>query len=499
MNIHRFSALVFIFLFVNSVAVSAMRFPESIDTPDYRPGEVHRGGLQNADGNGFMISKTSDGKWLCEGINTKGQCNIPPGLETYEVRYLQNGKDFVVAHLENNTVMAWGNNDLGQCDVPKGLSDVDQVAVTEDSVAVVLLNGSVRTWGNPAYNQTRPPSLNNAVFISSGSHHYAVLTSDNKVVTWGDDSFGQSTVPSDLEGKKIIRITTGGYHTIAITEDSMVYAWGDNSRGQCTIPRDVGMVREISAGKFYSLIHLENETLLEYGSLTQWGRKTGPVSIPFVKETNFRDFETGVQENIAVTDLGEVLVWLWDDSDIIFNPPEDRQDAFLVPVQGNFGLKRISDGDILKLPARSFIYDKICSSPGMSFNNLCRTLGINRGTLRHHLNALISAREIVAKEYTGKTVYFADGKFGDTERRLLMHLKNPARRDLLQKLHTDGHLRRGDLIDRTQLSTASAAWHLKSLSDEGIVRIEKSGREAYYSLHPEIASSISGLTTSAVE
>lgn len=500
MNLHRFSALIFICLIVTGISVSAVPFPESPDTPDYIPGNDHERSWQNADGNGFIISKEEDGTWKCEGLNNKGQCTIPPDLKPEDVLLVEAGYDFVVALQKNGTVRAWGNNDHGQCDVPYGLSDVMQVAVTGDSVAVILKDGTVRAWGNSHYHQTRVPPLNNARFISSGTHHYAVLTEDGNVVTWGDNSFGQCTVPQDLLGKKVISITTGEYHTVALAEDRMVYAWGDNSRGQCNIPSNVGDVREISAGKDYSLIHLENKTILVCGSHPLLAGYAGPVSIPSIIETNFSDLDTGVHENIAITESGEVLVWSWDARDLSFDPPEGNHRESLVPTRGNFSLKRVSDRNILNHPARTFIYEKISSSPGIHFNDLCRDLGINRGTLHHHLDALISARKIMEMEYAGKTVYFANnGRFGDPERKLLTHLKNPARRDILQILHTHGHLRRGDLIDCTRLSTAAAAWHLKSLSDEGMVRVEKSGREAYYSLHPAIVPGFSGLISAITD
>jgi predicted transcriptional regulator len=154
----------------------------------------------------------------------------------------------------------------------------------------------------------------------------------------------------------------------------------------------------------------------------------------------------------------------------------------------------VCDKDLLDQRNRSLIYANIYANPGIHFNDLCRALEINRGTMFYHLAVLLSSGKIAGMDYAGKTVYFTNKScFGDTERKLLLHLKNPARMSLLQNLHTHGPLRRGDLIDKTRLSTAATAWHLKFLSDEGIVQIKKAGREAYYSIHPEMAPCLSGL------
>lgn len=453
-----------------------------------------------AEGNWFKVGVSTSGTVKCWGLNDRGQCNVPPGLAG--VTTAEAGDAFTLVRLLNGTVIAWGDNDHGQTNVPANLSPVTAIAVGSDYGLVILEDETVAAWGNNDLGQTDvPANLFGVTAIAGGMHHSLALTRDGTPVAWGDNRFGQTDIPSGLSNVK--QIAAGGYHNLALRDNGTVVCWGMNTDGQCNVPPNLTNVILVSAGMDHSLALQDDGTLVFWGVLPNEPQTTERGEHSSIASTNIADSYYGVYDIFAICDNGDRLVWSWNNYDLESiledNSGYDPVVPNLTP-PALLRLQKVSNKDLLDHPYRSMIFEKISSSPGMQFNNLCRSLGINRGTLHYHLNTLLSAQEILAKEYSGKTVYFANNEqFGDPERRLLTHLKNPARRELLQKLHAHGRLRRGDLIVHTQLSTAAAAWHLKSLSNEGIVRIEKSGREAHYSLHPEIASVFSGLIAAAVE
>ncbi|MDP3564880.1 MAG: hypothetical protein Q8R70_10365 [Methanoregula sp.] len=466
------------------------------DLPDENPREQ----WHIAEGNLFKVAVSTFGTVKCWGLNDRGQCNVPLGLA--RVAAVEAGGAFTLARLANGTVIAWGSNDHGQTNVPANLPLATAIAVGSDYSLVILEDGTVAAWGNNDLGQTNvPANLSGVTAIAGGMHHSLALTRDGTPVAWGDNRFGQTDIPSGLSNVK--QIAAGGYHNLALRDNGTVACWGMNTYGQCNVPQNLTNVTLVTAGMDHSLALKDDGTFVSWGFPPSEPQTTVRGEHSSIASTNIADSYYGVYDIFAICDNGDRLVWSWNNYDLEsilsdnsgYNPvvPNLTPPALL-------RLQKVSNKDLLDHPYRSIIFEKISSSPGMQFNHLCRTLGINRGTLHYHLNTLLSAQEILAKEYSGKTVYFANNeRFGDPERRLLTHLKNPARRELLQKLHAHGRLRRGDLIDLTQQSTASAAWHLKSLSGEGIVRIEKSGREAHYSLHPEIASVFSGLIAAAVE
>nr|WP_320161419.1 hypothetical protein [uncultured Methanoregula sp.] len=498
MKIHPFAAMLFSCLLVTSIMMPAEAHLGSRSERNGSTGSSNLTTRHIGDGDWFELWRDENKTLQCTGLNNKGQCDIPPGLA--DVKSVNGGSDFVVALLNNGSVVVWGSNEHGQRNVPPNLTTVVRIATISDSVAALLENGTVITWGNNDKGRIEvPPVLaNNVTSISGGNSHFVALTREGIVVAWGDNALGQCNVPTGMG--KIIRMTTGGYHTLALAENGTLFAWGWNWWGQCDIPPNIGKVRTISAGRSYSLAHLENGSVLVFGSPVTSAGEPGPGLYPSIADTNFNAGNPWDHDHIAITEIGEKLVWTWDPQNLDVLIPENSDITFRSSNRGTFNLKRVCDKDLLDQRNRSLIYANIYANPGIHFNDLCRALEINRGTMSYHLAVLLSSGKIVGMEYAGKTVYFSTkGCFEDAERKLLTHLKNPARMRLLYHLHTHGSLRRGDLIDKTRLSAAAAAWHLKSLSDERIVQIKKTGREAYYSLHPETASHMSGLMAAVSE
>jgi len=491
MKIHSFAAIIFSCLLVTSVMIPVNAFPDSPGNQNRSAGSPVPGLWSNSDGDWFRLWLDENKTLQCTGLNDKRQCDIPRGLGDFKAVIV--GSDFSAALLNNRSVVIWGDNRYGQHNIPPNLTNVIQISTTTNSVAAVLENGSVIAWGKNNRGQTDVPlSLaNNVDYILGADEHFVALTHEGNVVAWGDNTFGQCNVPKNMG--KIIRISTGGYHTLALSENKTVFAWGWNGKGQCDIPPDIGRVSEISSGRDYSLLHLENRTILVSGSPGVLANEPGPGVYTSIAETNFDSADTGVHDSIAITESGDILTWAWHRQNLDLLDPTNDDIKLYVSNRGIFNLKRVCDKDLLDHRNRSLIYETISANPGIHFNDLCRALEINRGTMSYHLAVLLSSGKVVGMEYAGKTVYFSrKGCFNDTERKLLAHLKNPARMSLLYNLYTHGALQRVDLIDKTRLSRAAATWHLKSLTDEGIVQINWTGRKAYYSLPPEISPHMPG-------
>lgn len=499
MKKHPFVAIIFCCLLVTSLMVPADALTGSLGDQNRSVGSPNPGSWYDSDGRWYEISVDENNTVHCIGLNNKGQCDIPRGLG--DVQSVDAGSAFAVARMSNGSVVVWGSNDHGQRNVPPNLANVVQTAVTSDSVAVRLENGTVLAWGNNDKGQTDVPSIlvNDVANIVAGNSYFVALTREGNVVAWGDNNLGQCDIPRGMG--KIIDIAAGPYHSLALAENGTVFSWGWNRWGLCDIPPDIGKVSNISIELDHSYIHLENGTDLLFGSYSSPTHASLPGKYSSINETNFKSLNHMERENIAVSIRGDLFIWTVPYEDLNILISDKKSDIlYYVPNQGIFNLKRVCDKDLLDHHSRSSIYEKIHDNPGIHFNDLCRTLEINRGTMSYHLALLLSSGKVIGMEYAGKMVYFSNkGCFGDTERKLLVHLKNPTRRKLLENLHTHGHLRRADLIDYADLSTAAAAWHLKFLSDEGIVQSIKSGREAYYSIHPEMGPYLSGLMAAVSE
>ena len=81
-------------------------------------------------------------------------------------------------------------------------------------------------WGNNVKGTLNLPEeiQGHVTAISAGRYHYTVILDDGSVVTWGDNNFGQTKVPN-FNGT-VASVSSGYYSSYAITEDGQVKGWG---------------------------------------------------------------------------------------------------------------------------------------------------------------------------------------------------------------------------------------------------------------------------------
>ena len=138
---------------------------------------------QVAAGTGFSSMVTWTGQVLCWGLNTKGQCGLPP-----------NQPSFVP-----------GPTQLGDKDVP--LPHAVQVACGSDHACCVTTRGALLSWGSNKEGQLGQAGLA-STFVGP---------------SWDDDCT-----------RIFCHVACGSQHTVALTTDKGgVYTWGLNNRGQC--------------------------------------------------------------------------------------------------------------------------------------------------------------------------------------------------------------------------------------------------------------------------
>jgi len=165
--------------------------------------------------------------------------------------------------------------------------------------AVVLNNGTVKTWGTngrgnlglgDTTNRLTPTlvqGLANVKAVSAGWGHVLALRTDGTVCSWGYNQDGQlglgledttdryrPTVISGLAG--VCAVAAGAWHSVALINNGSVRTWGYNHEGELgqgdTLTRRVPMllpgltgVRAVAAGRNHSA------AVLQTGVLTTWG------------------------------------------------------------------------------------------------------------------------------------------------------------------------------------------------------------------------------------
>lgn len=223
--------------------------------------------VQVSAGLDHIVAVNEDGEVFTWGNDRMGLSSIPMELKMGEkVKQIYAGYQVSFALTEDGKLYNWGNSYLLEPRIPKEIQGniekfvvntnlamvltndgeivpltqkksaftqipeeiqgkVVDIALTDESMAAVLEDGTVRVWGNNVKGSMSLPEFEQKVVaITDGRYHYTALHEDGTVVSWGDNTFGQENVPAISE--KIVEVSAGYYGTYAISESGKVYSWG---------------------------------------------------------------------------------------------------------------------------------------------------------------------------------------------------------------------------------------------------------------------------------
>jgi len=150
---------------------------------------------------------------------------------------------------------------------------------------------------------------------------------------------------------------------------------------------------------------------------------------------------------------------------------------------------RLARPDVLGHEERERLYQIIEAQPGVHFHALQRELGWNTGTLTYHLRVL---------EKHGFVVDRRDGLYrrfylqGTAPRKEVFETAGPQglRADVLEAVKGRQGLSQTDLALALGANKQTVNYHVKALERQGLIRLEKRGRETF--LYPADASASPG-------
>jgi alpha-tubulin suppressor-like RCC1 family protein len=175
------------------------------------------------------------------------------------------GRNHTVTIMSNGTVQAIGRNTSGELGVgdntPRqtpvqvlNITSAVQVATGGYQTSVLLADGTVRTFGINSYgglginstsNQSVPQQVwgmsSSATAVAVGNYYAAVLLANGTVRTFGFNNAGQlgvNDITSRLTPVQVLNITSataiacGAGHTVTLLSNGTVWAFGNNNLGQ---------------------------------------------------------------------------------------------------------------------------------------------------------------------------------------------------------------------------------------------------------------------------
>ncbi len=143
------------------------------------------------------------------------------------------------------------------------------------------------------------------------------------------------------------------------------------------------------------------------------------------------------------------------------------------------------DEEVLGLERRRKVYQLIRSHPGLHMRELERRLPISLGDLRYHLDYLEREGLISSKSDGFRKAYFSVRGFSVLDRDLLALLRQRSPRRIILHLLAHGEAASEDLQQAVALSRSTISFHLRKLTDAGLVRVRREEGRHYYRLVDE--------------
>lgn len=165
--------------------------------------------------------------------------------------------------------------------------------------------------------------------------------------------------------------------------------------------------------------------------------------------------------------------------------------AVLAHVPFVVGYQRLQRDAALENPVRARLYEVVAHNPGVTIQDAAERVGIARTTASYHLR-ILGREGLVIERPARKSVHYYrnDGMLNDDEQLRLQALASERTRNVAEVLAERPGLQRSELARLLGLSIATVNWHLRPLSERGLVREEPRGRRRHLFPTPALQESL---------
>lgn len=149
------------------------------------------------------------------------------------------------------------------------------------------------------------------------------------------------------------------------------------------------------------------------------------------------------------------------------------------------GFRIVDHSNAAGVLKRKHIYAFIKASPGICISEIANNMGLNRGTLRHHLKILETENMVEARSDHGKVHYFQNNStYEDKEKLVILALQNEMTRRIISKILDEECNTNGDLARTTGISKGTVTWYIKQLKELDLIEENQVGRSTLYNINP---------------
>jgi DNA-binding MarR family transcriptional regulator len=142
------------------------------------------------------------------------------------------------------------------------------------------------------------------------------------------------------------------------------------------------------------------------------------------------------------------------------------------------GFSRINDDQLLEHPVRAQIFTTIKQHPGIHASQLAREVGVGWGTVSHHLDKLSKATMVTTRKVNNQKCFFEHG--GTVSRQDMEAagaVKGETAGAIAGFVHRHPMTSQKDLADALGISAALTSFHVKKLTNLGVLEKMRHGKE----------------------
>lgn len=205
------------------------------------------------------------------------------------------------------------------------------------------------------------------------------------------------------------------------------------------------------------------------------------LALKYEVTSAYEDLPKGQATSPDRVDLLELPLWLFLSQIVLLNPF-----FLLLKAIVALGYRRIDRGTLLDSPHRKEIYGFIKNHPGIHLRGIASGLGMELGTVRHHLDQLSRFGQIVKEQADGFCRYYPTG-YSPEERKMMNAVASPACRKIVEMLCTNQSLTRLEIGCRLEISAQAAGWHLSRLLRRGVISVKRTGRTLRYQVNEGVS------------
>ncbi|MGB2825949.1 MAG: winged helix-turn-helix transcriptional regulator [Thermoplasmata archaeon] len=134
--------------------------------------------------------------------------------------------------------------------------------------------------------------------------------------------------------------------------------------------------------------------------------------------------------------------------------------------------------DPLDLENRKRIFECIRQSPGLHFREIQRRTSLPIGVLEYHLNYLVQKGLLSLEKQENFSRYYPEGQLSSDKQRILSALRQEIPRGIILYLLRNPGVTHGELLSNFTVSGGTLSYHVKKLTNKGVVKVAKKGRES---------------------